>query len=182
MNSPILRKISVAAALSVLFTMIFGFASSRYHQPWTALYVTSLTTAYHFIMRLIVGEITEKICSTLKLNPNSLGFRIRPYEAELYKTLRVKVWKKSAMTVKPEKFDLRSKSMEDVLHNMMQAELGHRIIMILSFVPLLLIIPYGAPMVFLVTSIVACLIDLKYVIIQRYNRIRVQRIMSKRKH
>lgn len=179
-NSPILRNVCVAVIILVLFTAIFGWLSSRYQQPWTALYVTSLTTAYHFIMRLIVGEVAEKLCNEYKFKTDSFGFRIRPCETRIYKTLRVKKWKKYAITAKPEKFDLRSISLEAVLHNMMQAELVHRIIMLFSFVPLLLIIPYGAPMVFLGTSIVACLIDMKYVIIQRYNRIRVQRIIRKK--
>lgn len=179
-NSPILRKICVAVIILVLFTVLFGLLSSRYQQPWTALYVIFLTTAYHFIMRLIVGEVAEKLCSEYKFKTDSFGFRIRTREAKIYKTIRVKAWKKYAITAKPEKFDLRSNSLEGVLHSMMQAELAHRIIMLLSFVPLLLIIPFGAPLVFLGTSIVACLIDMKYVIIQRYNRIRVQRIICKK--
>ena len=68
--------------------------------------------------------------------------------------------------------------MQTLLHNIAQAELVHRIIAVLSFAPLLLIIPYGAPAVFIVTSIFACLVDLRYVIVQRYNRPRVIRIMK----
>lgn len=51
----------------------------------------------------------------------------------------------------------------------------HRIIMVLSFVPLLFIIPFGEPAVFAITSVAACLIDCTFVIIQRYNRPRVLR-------
>ena len=68
--------------------------------------------------------------------------------------------------------------MDELLHNVAQAELVHRIIMVLSFGPLLLIIPYGVPMVFVVTSIVAALIDLQFVIIQRYNRPRVMKLLK----
>ena len=68
--------------------------------------------------------------------------------------------------------------MDELLHNVAQAELVHRIIIVLSFVPLLLISPYGVPMVFVVTSIVAALIDLQFVIIQRYNRPRVMKLLK----
>lgn len=81
------------------------------------------------------------------------------------------------ITARPEQFDLSVNSMDDLLHNMAQAELVHRIIMVLSFVPIILIIPYGAPMIFIVTSMFASLFDLQFVMIQRYNRPRVMRIM-----
>lgn len=84
----------------------------------------------------------------------------------------------SMITAKPEQFDLRENSMDELLHNVAQAELVHRIIIVLSFIPLLLIIPYGVPMVFIVTSIAAALIDLQFVIIQRYNRPRVMKLLK----
>ena len=84
------------------------------------------------------------------------------------------------ITAKPEQFDLSTNSMEVLLHNMAQAELVHRIIMVLSFVPVLFIIPYGAPAIFITTSLVASLIDLLFVIMQRYNRPRVMKILKMR--
>ena len=81
--------------------------------------------------------------------------------------------------------DLHQVSSEELLHNMMQAELMHRIIMILSFVPILFILPFGAPIVFITTSILAALIDFVFVAIQRYNRPRVVKYidcMERRKH
>ena len=62
---------------------------------------------------------------------------------------------------------------------MAQAELAHRVIMVLSFVPLILIIPYGAAGVFITTSVLACLADMQFVIIERYNRPRVLRLIEK---
>ncbi len=62
----------------------------------------------------------------------------------------------------------------------MQAELVHRIIMILSFIPLLFIIPFGEPFAFILTSIAACFIDLFFVTIQRFNRPRVEKLVELR--
>jgi len=107
-----------------------------------------------------------------------LGFRIYSFEKGLYQKLKVKKWKMHVITAKPEQFDLNMVTPEKLLHNVMQAELVHRIIMVLSFAPLLLIIPFGAPWVFIITSIVACLIDSICVIIQRYNRPRVQNYLA----
>ena len=103
------------------------------------------------------------------------------FEPELYKRLKVKKWKKNIITAKPEQFDISKNSMEALLHNIAQAELVHRIIMVLSFVPLILIIPYGAPAIFIITSVFSCMIDLQFVIIQRYNRPRVIRLIEMNK-
>ena len=107
-----------------------------------------------------------------------LGFRLYSFEEGLYQKLKVKSWKTRVITAKAEQFDLNQVSPEELLHNVMQAELVHRIIMVLSFIPLLLIIPFGDPLVFIITSIAACLIDGVFVIIQRYNRPRVQRYLT----
>lgn len=100
------------------------------------------------------------------------------FEPELYKRLKVKKWKKNIITAKPEQFDIGTNSMEAILHNIAQAELVHRIIMLLSFVALILIVPYGTPIIFIMTSIFACLIDLQFVIVQRYNRPRVIKLIE----
>ncbi|MBQ0052378.1 MAG: hypothetical protein KBT11_10015 [Treponema sp.] len=109
-------------------------------------------------------------------------FRIHRFELKLFNKLGVKRWKNKAITARPEFFDVSKVPMEDLLLNMVKAELIHEIIIALSFIPLLFIIPFGVPAVFAATSIFGALVDLKYVIIQRYNRPRVIRIISRTKH
>ena len=62
-----------------------------------------------------------------------------------------------------------------------QAELVHEIIIALSFAPMLLAIPFGDFFVFASTSLAAALVDTVFVIIQRYNRPRLVKIISKTK-
>ena len=142
------------------------------------MYVTLLTTFYHFAMRLIVGEAVTVIYKNREFNANSFGFRIHSCEHKIYKLLHVKRWKSKVITAKPEQFDFKKIGPMEVLHNMLQAELVHRIIMVLSFLPLVLIIPYGVLGVFISTSVVACLFDLTFVIIQRYNRPRIMKLLQ----
>ena len=176
------KNIAILIGVNLAFiTLTVGFAVLHHidHQGWMlSAYVTFLTISYHFSMRLIVGEVVSVIYRNREFNLDSAGFRIHRFEKELYRRLNVKKWKVHMITAKPEQFDLRENSMDDLLHNMAQAELVHQIIMVLSFVPLLLIIPYGVPMVFIVTSIAAALIDLQFVIIQRYNRPRVMKLLK----
>ena len=169
-----LKIIICADALCIALAAVFAAMSAL------TLYVTFLTTAYHFTMRLIVGEAVTLICKNREFNVNSPIFRIHRFEKRLYEILRVKKWKKYAITAKPEQFDIRKNTPEEILSSVFQAELGHLIMAVLSFVPLILIIPYGAPVVFAVTSVFGCLLDLVFVMIQRYNTPRVIKFMEKR--
>lgn len=165
--------------LLVVITVLFEILYCKFNQGWMlTLYVTFLTISYHLVMRLIIGEVITVRYQSRKFNFNSFGFRMYKFEPELYKRLNVKKWKKNILTAKPEQFDISKNSIEAVLHNIAQAELVHRIIMVLSFVPLTFIIPYGAPIAFIMTSVFACLMDLQFVIVQRYNRPRVIKLMK----
>ena len=163
----------------ITVTVVFAVLHSIFNKGWMlSVYITFLTISYHFSMRLMVGEIVTVIYRKRKFNLDSIGFRIFKFEEDLYRILKVKKWKIYMITARPEQFDLSVNSMDDLLHNMAQAELVHRIIMVLSFVPIILIIPYGTPMIFIVTSLFASLFDLQFVMIQRYNRPRVMRILK----
>ena len=52
---------------------------------------------------------------------------------------------------------------------------------VLSFPPMLLAVPFGAIEVFALTSILGCILDLLFVIIQRYNRPRLLRALRQGK-
>ena len=182
MNRKTAKNIVILIGMNLVFitlTVVFAVVHYIYRQGWMlSAYVTFLTISYHFSMRLIVGEVVTVIYCKREFNLDSAGFRLHRFEKDLYRRLNVKKWKLHMITAKPEQFDLRENSMDELLHNVAQAELVHRIIMVLSFVPLLLIIPYGVPSVFIVTSIAAALVNLQFVIIQRYNRPRVMKLLK----
>jgi len=162
--------------LTVVFLLIFLFTGAEYAQ---ILYITFLTIAYHFLMRLAVGEAVTLIYRNKEFKYDAPWYQPRKFEKKLYRFLKVKKWKGKMLTAKPEQFDVRNRTLEELMHYMTQAEVVHEIIMVLSFLPLLLIIPYGEAAVFIITSVVACLADLVFVIMQRYNRPRVVAIKKK---
>lgn len=163
----------------MIMTIVFWLLHRKYDADWMmAVAITLLTFLYHFAMRLIVGEAVTVIFKGRDFPQNRLGFRIHDFEKLLYRKIGVKKWKANTVTAKPEQFDIKSISPNELLHNVMQAELVHRIIMILSFVPVLFIIPFGQPTVFIITSIFACFVDMQFVIIQRFNRPRVITLIS----
>lgn len=168
----------MSAAMTAILYLMYRVSGNGTAET---VYITFLTMTYHLAMRLAVGEAVTLLYRNREFNLSSPVFHIFSFEEKLYARLGVKGWGKKVITAKPEQFDLRELSLEELLHNISQAELVHMIIMLLSFVPLLLIIPYGAPAVFVATSVAACLADLKYVMLQRCNRQKVMRIIEKRR-
>ena len=138
----------------------------------------TLTVFYQFAMRLTVGEWISARFRKRDFPQDRFGFPIRAFEKDLYKRWNVKRRKKSVITAKPELFDLRRLSPRELLHNVLQAELVHRVSMGLSLLPLLFIFPFGMPCFMIAASALGCLIDFKYMVIQRYNRPRVIRYME----
>ena len=83
-------------------------------------------------------------------------------------------------TFHPKWFDIIKHSIEDIIMTGCEAEVGHEINVLLSFIPLILIFWFGAPAVFIITSVAGAIMDLIFVIIQRYNRPRLVAIIKNR--
>ena len=142
-----------------------------------SLAITFGTVFYHFAMRLLVGAIVPSLVQ--EGAGNHFWFRPKGFEQPLFRALRVKQWKKHLPTYAPESFDLSKHSIEEVIHTCCCSEAVHEWIMLLSFLPVLTIPAFGAPWVFWITSILAALCDGSFVILQRYNRPRLIRILDK---
>lgn len=143
-----------------------------------SLSITLGTTAYHFIMRLLVGLAFN---STMKNQADCTKAWYQPlrWEKGLYKALRVKRWKEVMPTFSPELFSTRQHSLSELAQAMCQAELVHEVCAVLSFLPVVSAHWFGALPVFLLTSLGGALLDLMFVMIQRYNRPKVLRLMQR---
>ena len=143
-----------------------------------SLAITFGTTAYHLCMRLLVGHVLNAIMKN-RADPTKWWFRPRSFEAGLYRRLRVKRWKKHFPSYAPQLFSLEVHSYSEIAQAMCQAELVHEIIFVLSFLPLFTVPWFGAFPVFLITSLLAALFDLCFVLLQRYNRPRILSLASR---
>lgn len=148
--------------------------------PWVLPFaITFGTFFYHFAMRLLVGWILNRIMGN-KADYTHRLYQLRPFEIRLYRKLQVKKWKHKMPTYDPSLFDPTQHSWEQIAQAMCQAEIVHSIIAMLSFLPLLAAIPFGAFPVFLITSLVSAGFDLSFVILQRFNRHRILRLIDKK--
>ncbi len=140
-----------------------------------SLAITFGTCFYHFAVRLAVGQSIDAICRN-RINDRRWWFRERRFEPKLYAFLRVKKWKKHLPTYRPEYYDMRKHSVDEMIRATCQSEIVHEINMVLSFVPVIFTVWFGSLAAFLITSSLAFCFDGVFVIIQRYNRPRLRRL------
>lgn len=143
---------------------------------WTG--IIAFTIMYHFWVRIIMGNVSKLF--NKHINYKQWWFKERKFEKEFYKLLCVKDWKGKALTYNPESFSLKEHSLEEIANTMTKAELDHWINELISLSTLLFVIPWGTFWAFLISAIVAMIFDSQFIIIQRYNRPRIIKILEKR--
>ena len=173
------RKMILATGfLSVGFTVLLPIFIATGNAVVEGITITVGITLYHFAMRLAVGTIVNRI---MKNNADHRGawFREKGFERQLYTLLRVRKWKRHIPTYSPETFDTDKKTVREIVGATCQAEIVHEVIMVLSLLPIAAIPLLGGATAILITSFLSMLIDWVFVILQRYNRPRLVRLMGR---
>jgi len=160
----------------VCFILYYGNINRNKIILWTG--ITAFTIMYHFWVRIIMGNVSKLFKK--HINYKQGWFKERNFEKGLYKLLRVKEWKGKTLTYNPESFSLKEHSLEEIANTMTKSELDHWINEIISLSTLLFAIPWGKFWIFLITAIAAMIFDSQFIIIQRYNRPRVIKVLEKR--
>ena len=140
--------------------------------------ITFGTIFYHLAIRLAVGYLVDARYHN-RMDYTKKWFAEKTFERELYKKIRVKKWKERFPTFNPQDFDLKSCPVEEIVQVTCQAEIVHEINMVLSFVPIVFSVWFGSVGVFVLTSCAAFIFDSIFVIMQRYNRPRLMRLIRK---
>ena len=167
------------AVLTGVLTVLLAVLYRLFPLHWILPAVISAGTAcYHFSMRLLVGTIVPRLIKNKELVQH-IWFQPRIWEESFYRRLRIKHWKKHVPTYAPGSFSLETNTLAQVVRNMCVSELVHETIVVFSFLPLLAAIPFGAFPVFLVTSVLSAMVDSIFILVQRYNRPRLLRILEK---
>lgn len=173
------KAIVTITILSVICTAIcFCLYKAWENEVILAVAITFGTTAYHFFMRLGVGFMFNKAMNN-RADYTKRWYQCSAWEKKLYERLNVKHWKGTMPTYDANLFDHTKHSWNQIAQASCQAELVHETIILLSFVPIVFSIWFGAIMVFMITSVLAALFDLAFVIIQRYNRPRIIRLIGR---
>ena len=163
-------------AATVILAISYKVTSSGILLP---LAITSGTIAYHFVMRLMVGLAFHATMRN-KADYRKRWYQVSKREMAVYEQLKVKQWKRRMPTYDPALFDPRLHTWEEIVQAMCQAELVHETIAVLSFLPILAGIWFGEYPVFIVTSVLSAACDMVFVIMQRYNRQRVTKLLNRK--
>ena len=170
--------IAIAVITSIVcFTLYYSGIYRNRVILWTG--ITAFTIMYHFWVRIIMGNVSKLFQK--HINYKQWWFKERTFEKGLYKLLRVKEWKGKALTYNPESFSLKEHTLEEIANTMSKSEVDHWINEIISITTIFFTIPWGAFGVFLVQAIVAMIFDSQFIIIQRYNRPRIEKILAREK-
>ena len=159
----------------ICFTLYYGNIYKNGIILWIG--ITAFTIMYHFWVRIIMGNVSNIFKK--HINYKQLWFKERNFEKRLYKLLCVKKWKGKALTYNPESFSLKEHSLGEIANTMTKSEVDHWINEVISLSTLLFAIPWGQFWIFCITAIVAMLFDSQFIIIQRYNRPRLVKILEK---
>ena len=172
------RVMKCTALVTLTITAVLALINHFFPREWlTSIAISTGTTFYHFAMRLTVGTIVPKLLPSPR---HHKWFLQRSFEPKLYKLLRVKQWKDHMPTYDPASFSLQEHTLEQVIDNCCVSEAVHEVIILLSFIPLLFTVWWGAFPVFCITSVLAAAVDCCFAIMQRYNRPRLVHILSKK--
>ena len=163
-------------AATVILAISYKVTSSGILLP---LAITSGTIAYHFVMRLMVGLAFHATMRN-KADYRKRWYQVSKREMAVYEKLKVKQWKRRMPTYDPALFDPRLHTWEEIVQAMCQADLVHETIAVLSFLPILAGIWFGEYPVFIVTSVLSAACDIVFVIMQRYNRQRVTKLLNRK--
>ena len=164
-------------SLGVMMTtgVLYHFTGNR---SLFSVAITFGTIFYHLGMRLAVGGLID-VKYHNQMNYTGWWFRERAFERGFYEKIRVQKWKGRMPTFTPQNFQLRRDAIPEIVQATCQAEVVHEVNMVLSFVPVIFSIWFGSLEVFLITSCVAFIFDGLFVIIQRYNRPRLIRLIRR---
>ena len=162
-----------SCCLCICSAVLYQYLEAR----WLfSLAITFGTIFYHFAMRLLVGALIPN-----RFDPHRRWFQLCKAENILYKKLRIKHWKDHVPTYDPRLFSLQDNTLEGIVKNMCQAEVVHEVIIVCSFLPLLASLLWNDFWVFAITSLISALIDSVFVMMQRYNRPRLMRLLEKQR-
>lgn len=165
---------ATAVFAAVCFALYYGDIRRNGAVLWMG--VTSFTIMYHLWLRIIMGNITK----LFGIRHEQVWFCERKFEKRLYKLLKVKKWKDKALTYNPELFDLENRTLEEVADTTAKAETDHWINELISLSTLLFAVIWGELWIFAVSAFLAMLFDAQFIIIQRYNRPRLIRLIRYR--
>lgn len=139
--------------------------------------ITAFTIMYHFWVRIILGNVSKLFKK--HINYKQRWFKEHKFEKKLYKLLKVKKWKDKTFTYNPGDFSVKDRSLEDIANTMAKSEVDHWINEAISISTMFFGLIWGKTWIFVITALAAMIFDCQFIIIQRYNRPRIVKLLER---
>lgn len=178
LSGPAIFMYSVIVLTILISAVCFSLYYSGTYKNRVVLWVgiVAFMILYHFGLRILMGELTYK----LKINYRHPFYTPRKFEKHLFKLLNVRRWKDKVLTFEPDKYDFKNRTLEQLATTMSKSELDHWINEIISLFSLVFIFLWGCAPAFIITAVLAMIFDAQFIVVQRYNRPIVLRLMGAR--
>lgn len=179
--SPVRKILLMVLAAGLVGCLAFGKIYRASHAGWAcSAWAASAMVVYHMSIRFLAPAVLWVLLRKT-YDYRCSWFQPRPWEPRLYRLLRVKQWKARAITYDPREFSFQLHSLEEIINNMCHAEAVHELTAVFSLLSMFFAIPLGSAAALFVTAILAAALDLSSVVIQRYNRPRLVKILERKR-
>lgn len=178
-SGPAIFMYSMIAICIIISSVCFGFfyTGKTVSQIVLWLGVVAFTIMYHFWVRIIMGNVLKLFKKHITYK--QWFFKEKFFEKNIYTKIKVKEWKDKVLTYAPGEFDLKENSLETVANNMAKAELDHWINGLISISTIFFGFIWGIFWPFVVSAIFAIVFETQFIILQRFNRPRVVKLIEK---
>lgn len=164
-----------ATVAAVCFTLHYMSVFENGVILWTG--IVSFMILYHFGLRIFMGKVTKRF----NINYNHPWYKHRRFEEWIYKCIMIRKWKDKVLTFEPELYDVKNRTLDQLATTMSKSELDHWINEIISMVSILFALLWGQWAIFISTAVIAMLFDAQFIVVQRYNRPIVLKLIERQK-
>ncbi len=182
-NKTLINGIIVTTLINLLFLVSLFLCIQYGFSGWRiSVFITLLMFVYHTDVRIIIGTLFTFLFKQ-KININNKIYYVKESEYKFLSKLGVKKWKDKTITIFKNFFVVKDIHNEDtisyVLKNNICAEVIHWVCFFVGFISILIGCMLSADewYIYVITAILASfLVDMPSILVQRYNRYRLQKI------
>lgn len=178
-SGPAIFMYTVIVICLVVSSICFGFYYTGNTNSLVVFWIgmVTFTIMYHFWVRIIMGNVLKLFKKHITYK--QYFFKEKKFEKKFYDLIKVKSWKDKVLTYAPQEFDLKENSLETVANNMAKAELDHWINSLISISTISFGFISNVFWPFIVSAIFAMAFETQFIVLQRYNRPRVVKIIER---
>lgn len=168
---------NIGLPILIMVTIVFASISKGEKSIIQTVAVLTGCVAFHFTI-WIFSAISVVWIMKNKANDKCVWFRELSWEKDFYKLIKIRKWKRHLPTYAPKYYDFKSTSYENLIAIISQTEVVHEVAALFSLLSLFGIRWFSNVPIIAITAAIDFMINLVYVFLQRYNRMRLRKLIQ----